>query len=189
MAKKKQQGGENALTAAQIKQIAEAATKAAIEAYRQEAERESTENRDRRLYNTRLLMEKYRGLVKYSEAAIYDASQLDDDMELVTLMQLMGVQRTDKTLSIESIQARAARTRVVLDHINRMLDYYRYRCEKSGKPELIRKWQTVSYLYIDEDEKTVQEIADMLYVDERTVYRYNQTALQDLCALFFGVID
>ena len=53
----------------------------------------------------------------------------------------------------------------------------------------MRKWETIRYLYLDENEKTVQDLAKMYYVDERTIYRYNRAALQDLSALFFGWVD
>ena len=186
---KKAQRGEPALTPSQIKKIAETASQIVIESYRQEAARVREENHDRRLYNTRLLMEKYRGLERYSEDAIYSASQIDEDTKLQSIIELMKENGDNTNFSIESIQTRVARTRVVLDHVDKMLAFYRFRCENSGKIEIQRKWETVKALYIDEEEKTVQELAEQFCVDERTVYRYNKAAMQDLSALFFGVID
>jgi len=177
------------LTNAQLKKITEVASQAAIEAYRKEIEVVRQENRDKRLYNTRLLLEKYRGLVKYSEDAIFDAIQLDEDMELQTLIELMGAGKESVSLSVESIQERTGKVRVILNHVTKMLEYYRFRCESSGKPEVVRKWETVYYLYLADNEKTVQELAEAFYVDERTVYRYNRAALQDLSALLFGWIE
>lgn len=177
------------ISAAQLKKITETASLVAIDAYRKKVERERQENRDKRLYNTRLLMEKYRGMVKYSEDAVYEASQLDDDFELQTLVEMMSTGRDSYSLSVESIQERVGKVRVILDHVTKMLDFYHHRCQSSGKPEIMRKWDTINYLYLIEDEKTVQELAEMYYVDERTVYRYNRAALQDLSALFFGWVD
>lgn len=185
----KEQGEEIKLTPAQIRKITETASLVACEAYRKEAEKAKKENRDKRLYNTRLLLEKYRGLVKYSEDAVFEASQIDNDAELSELIEMMSSGREDYTLSVESIQERVARSALILQHVGKMLEYYEYRCKSSGKQEVLRKWDTIQYLYLDENEKTVQELAEMYYVDERTVYRYNKAALQDLSALFFGCID
>ncbi len=177
------------ITNAQLKKITEIASLAAIEAYRKEIEKERQENRDKRLYNTRLLMEKYRGMVKYAEDAVYEASQVDDDLELQELVELMSTSKDSYSLTVESIQERVGKVRVILDHVTKMLDFYRHRCETSGKPEIIRKWDTVRYLYLEEEEKTVQDLAEMYFVDERTIYRYNRAAMQDLSALFFGWVD
>lgn len=187
MGKKNSTGME--LTDGQLAKIAEAASRVAIEEYHREAEKTRQENKDKRLYNTRLLMEKYRGMVKYSEDAVYDATQVPDDLDLQTLLEIMGCGSDSYSLSVESIQERVGKVRVILDHVTKMLDYYRIRCESSGKQEIMRKWETISYLYLDENEITVQDLAKMYYVDERTVYRYNRAALQDLSALFFGWVD
>lgn len=182
--------GENAnITNAQLKKVTEIASAVAVEAYRKEIEKERQENRDKRLYNTRLLMEKYRGMVKYAEDAVYEASQVDDDFKLQELVELMGTSKDSYSLTVESIQERVGKVRVILDHVTKMLDFYRHRCETSSKPEIMRKWDTVRYLYLEEEEKTVQDLAEMYFVDERTIYRYNRAAIQDLSALFFGWVD
>lgn len=177
------------LSEEQIKAVAEIAAAAAIQEYKAEAEREKQERKDKRLYNTRLLLERYRGMIKYSEKAIYDAIQLDEDMELQTLLEMMGAKGDITTLSVESIQTRVAQTRVILSHVNKMLDFYQYRCTSSGKSEVLRKWQTIDHLFISDDEKTVEELAEEFNVDDRTVYRYIKSAIQDLSALFFGYIE
>lgn len=177
------------LTNAQIRKITEAASKAAIEAYQEAARTEKQKNKDKRLYNTRLLMEKYRGLVKYAEDAVVNAAQVDEDMALQTLMEIMGAHGSDPVLTVEVIQARVARTKIILAHVDKMLDYYRVHCMTSGKAEIERKWGVIEHLYLDENEETVQDLALLYHVDERTIYRCISAALQDLCALFFGAID
>lgn len=188
---KKDKGESVSLPSTVLKKITETASSVACEAYRREAEKVRQENRDKRLYNTRLLMEKYRGLVKYSDDAVYDASHLDgdEDMQLHELIELMSEGRDSFTLSVDSIRERVGRTRIILRHMNKMLEFYQYRCQSSGKLEIQRKWDTINYLYLTDEEKTVAELAKMFYVDERTVYRYNKAALQDLSALFFGCIE
>ena len=186
---KKNSDSSSGLTKEQLAKIAETAAKIAIEQYHKESDRAAEEKRDKRLYNTRLLMEKYRGMNKYSEDAVSDAIQLENEHDFMSLMEMMKDGNDNYTLTVRSIQERAATVRIILCHMNKMLDYYHHHCVSSGKQEIIRKWDTINYLYLIEDEKTVQELADMYYVDERTVYRYNRAALQDLSALFFGYVD
>ena len=188
---KNAQRSEPALTPSQLEKIAEIASQAAIAAYRQEAERDREERRDRRLYNTRLLKEKYRGLVEYAEDAVYDAVHIDGDIQLQTLLELMESEKRSagEPLTVESIRERAVRTRIILTHVNKMLEFYRQHCKMSGKQENERKWAVIHHLYVSENEKTVADLAAMFDVDERTIYRYNKAALADLSALFFGATD
>ena len=178
------------LSAEQLKKITETASRVAIEEYHKEFDRCRQENRDKRLYNTRLLMEKYRGMVKYSESAVHDAAQLEDDLTLQVLLDVMRRSYdSNTTLSVQSIQERAGKVRIIIDHVTRMLDYYKFRCKSSGKVEILRKWEVIKALYLDEEIKTVQDLAEAYFVDERTIYRYTRAALQDLSALFFGWAD
>ena len=69
------------MSADQLKKITETASRVAIEEYHKEFDRSRQENRDKRLYNTRLLMEKYEAM--RAEAAF---EQMDvDDAELVVV--------------------------------------------------------------------------------------------------------
>ena len=177
------------LSKEQLKVITETASQVAIEKYRKEEERAAAERRDRRLYNTRLLMEKYRGMVEYSKSAVYDATQIEDNYDFISLMDLMKDGSDNYTLTVHSIQERAATVAIIIYHINRMLEFYEFRCKRSGKAEIMRKYEVIKKLYISENEKTVQDIADEMFVDISTVYKYNRAAMQDLSALFFGYID
>lgn len=186
---KKTTDTEVVLTKEQLRAITEAAAQVAIEKYHQEAEKVAAEKRDKRLYNTRLLMEKYRGMVEYSKSAVYNAAQIEDDYDFLSLMDMMKDGSDNYTLTVHSIQERAATVAIIIYHINRMLEFYEFRCKRSGKGEIMRKYEVIKKLYLDEDEMTVQDIADEMYVDVSTVYKYNRAAMQDLSALFFGYID
>lgn len=188
MAKKNNNEEGVVLTPAQLKKIAEAASQVAIEEYRREEERCRVENRDKRLYNTRLLMEKYRGMVKYSEDAVYDAMQVDEDYELKSLVEMMFSGNDNYSLTVHSIQERVCQVKVILSHVGKMLEFYEYKCKSSGKQEIIRKWDTIYFLYLCEEERTVADLAEEFFVDISTVYKYNRAALQDLSALIFGWI-
>lgn len=158
-----------------------------VETYRKEAEKQREVRRDRRLHNTKMLMEKYRGFVIHSESAVYEASQVDEDEQFNDLLELMD--SGGKGFSVESVRESAARTSIMVHHIQKMLDFYEFCCNRSKKPEDARRFRVVKGLYIDEDKKTYEELAKMECVDVRTIYRDNQAALKELSALLFGYFE
>ena len=174
------------LTAEQRREIIGLASHIAIEQYRKEADKKRKELRDKRLHNTKLLLEKYRGFVIHSESAVYDASHIDDDYDLESLLDLMGGGRD---FQVASVQESAARTRILVHHIDRMLDYFKYRCEQSPKPEDARRYRVIKGLYIDDEEKTPQQLSDIEAVDISTIYKDSRTALRQLSALLFGYFE
>ena len=59
----------------------------AIETYNNEIENQRKRQFDRKLRNTRLLLEHYREFVALSEKAVYEASQCDEDVyDILSLM-------------------------------------------------------------------------------------------------------
>lgn len=158
-----------------------------IATYRREVEKQRAVSRDRRLHNTKLLLEKYRGFVVHSESAVFDATQVDDDEHFYDLLELMD--SGGKGFSVESVRESAARTRILVHHVSKMLDYYEYSCMRDRKPESSRRLRVIKALYIDEDKKTPEELAKQENVDVRTIYRDSQAAIQELSALLFGYFE
>lgn len=158
-----------------------------VETYRKEAEKQREARRDRRLHNTKMLMEKYRGFVIHSQSAVFEAAQVDEDEHFNDLLELMD--SGGRGFSVESVRESAARTRIMVQHIQRMLEFYEFCCNRSKKPEDARRLRVVKALYIDEDKKTPEELAKMECVDVRTIYRDNQAALNELSALLFGYFE
>ena len=158
-----------------------------IETYRKEAEKQREARRDRRLHNTKMLMEKYRGFVIHSQSAVYEAAQVDEDEHFNDLLELMD--SGGRGFSVESVRESAARTHIMVQHIQRMLEFYEFCCNRSKKPEDARRLRVVKALYVDEDKKTPEELAKMECVDVRTIYRDNQAALNELSALLFGYFE
>lgn len=158
-----------------------------IETYRKEAEKQREARKDLRLHNTKMLMEKYRGFVIHSESAVYEATQVDEDEHFNDLLELMD--SGGRGFSVESVRESAARTRIMVQHIQRMLEFYEFCCKRSKKPEDARRLRVIKALYIDEDKKTPEELAKMECVDVRTIYRDQQIALNELSALLFGYFE
>jgi len=185
----KRNTGISKLTDEQRREIAETASRVAIEQYHKEADRAKKAARDKRLHNTKLLMEKYRGFVIHSQSAVYDAAQIDDDCDLSTLLDLMGCGEGGGHFSVSSVRDSAARTRILVHHIDQMLEYYKFRCEKSPKPEDMRRFRVVHGLYIGEEEKTAQQLSQEENVDISTIYKDLKAALNQLSALIFGYFE
>ena len=187
----KKKSGSTTLTAEQRKEIIGMASQVAIEQYQKAAERAKQNARDKRLHNTKLLMEKYRSFVIHSKTAIHDAAQVEDDFDLDDLLELMDCGTGEKELAVTSVRESAARTRILIHHIDQMLDYFKYRCDHSRKPEDARRYRIIysTYLAEEKEQKTFQELADEENVDISTIYRDHKAALRQLSALIFGYFE
>ena len=88
---------------------------------------------------------------------------------------------------IESIERGVMRTKVIMNHVNTMLEVYRKSCEQSPYNEEKRRWRVIEGLYLNKVPKSVQEIAEEEFVNERTVYKDIKAACKRLTALIFGI--
>ena len=106
-------------------------------------------------------------------------------MKLQTLLELMGTRK--ESFRVESLRENAATARIIVDHMNKMLESYRVSCELYGKEEDRRRYRVVRAMYIDPERLTVDEIAEIEFVDRATIYRDVDAAADRLAVLFFGV--
>ncbi len=160
-----------------------AGAKAAVEEIRKEQQREKESRYDRRLGNTRLLLENYRMFKEHCSRAVFDASQLDENA--IDILDLMWGR--DGSNFVESIKKSAQRTQIILRHIDEMLDAYAGLCQLSGREEEMRRMRSMFALYIDNPGKTIQEISELEAVNTSTVYRDIAIATEKLTGLIFGL--
>ena len=160
-----------------------AGAKAAAEFITQERKREKESRYDRRLGNTKLLLENYRMFKEHCARAVFDSSQLDENA--IDILDLMWGR--DGKNFVESIKKSAQRTQIILRHIDEMLDAYAGLCQLSGREEEMRRMRSVFALYIDNPGKTVQEISELENVNTSTVYRDIAIATEKLTGLIFGL--
>lgn len=177
MAKEKE-----ALTPAMKKEIVELV----IETYQKEQEKAKKAIMDRKLYNTRLLLANYRGLSANCESAIYEASQCEEDVYDI-LENLMSGRTTETTLRVESIRQSAAKTKVMIEHINKALEDYETYCFHSNKDEEMRRCRVIKALYVTPESLTAEEIATRENIDISTVYKDVKAAIKRLTPRIFGV--
>ena len=147
--------------------------------------------KDKRLHNTKLLLQNYHCFVEHSKSAVYEASQLSEDDDFEELMEGTdeSERRRVRVPVVRSIQESAAHTRIIVQHIDRMLEYYKFRCEHSKRAEEMRRYRTIYDLYIAPEPKTQQQIADEEHVDLSTVFRDQKAGISKLSALIFGWLD
>lgn len=168
-----------------VKQISEVAAAKAVERYTHEEQERRARLKDRRLNNAKLLLRKYKLLKEYSHSAIYEASQIADE-SMIEIMDAMGM-AAGEVRKIESIQRNVIATTVIMEHVEAMLECYEVKCKASKKPEAKRRWRVVREMFLVDDAKTAQEIADIEHISVSMVYTDVDNACDELSSLFFGL--
>lgn len=171
-------------TEAIVRLAAQAGAKAAMETLEKERAKERKSRYDRRLRNTKLLLRNYRMFKEHCEAAVFDASQIDENA--IDILDLMW-DRDGGEMVVESIKKSAQRTAIIMRHIDAMVDLYAAYCYRSGKPEDARRFRVISALYIEGTPWTVSQVAAREQIDDRTVYKDVDAAVEKLSALIFGI--
>ena len=176
----------------ELEAIVRLASETAVESYRKELERQQEQDgkarreRHHRVVNSaKMLLKNYRRFKKMTVSSVYgkDTSTNETLVELLELMQ--GIYRSGE-LEVVSIKDRVARTELMIEHIDAMLEVYKKDCNRS--PEGQRRYRVIYWMYLSEDEsKTAEDIAKMENVVVRTVFRDIKTAYEELAVLFFGI--
>lgn len=176
----------------ELEAIVRLASETAVESYRKELERQQEQDgkarreRHHRVVNSaKMLLKNYRRFKKMTVSSVYgkDTSTNETLVELLELMQ--EIYRSGE-LEVVSIKDRVARTELMIEHIDAMLEVYKKDCNRS--PEGQRRYRVIYWMYLSEDEsKTAEDIAEMENVVVRTVFRDIKTAYEELAVLFFGI--
>lgn len=166
---------------------ADVGAKAAVKAVERERKAYRKKQYDWKYQNTKLLLRNYRRLNAYYRNAIFsieDAEEADESFE--DIMRSMG-RPADEEIFVESIQKNYLATRIIMTHVNKMLDCYEIMCERSNRQDDKRHWRVLEGLYLSENYTTAEQIAKQEHIDKRTVYKDIDVCAADLTALFFGV--
>lgn len=186
--------GQVAIIGARIMDIAiekgvAAGVKAAADRMEEERRKARKGRYDRRLHNTRLLMKNYRALKHHALGAVHTGAQANEKIEenAVDILEELDDERVDDRLYIESIKRSQQRTRIIIEHIDEMLRYWRIDCEQSGKEEALRRYRIVFATYIGDDQIAAEDLARREHIEKRTVYKDIKAAMRPLSALIFGI--
>jgi hypothetical protein len=157
----------------------EVITKTVIEVYENQKKSAEKTKHDRRLRNIKLLLRNYRSFKLHGEDLKIELKDLDNLLQIDSL-------ETDE-FAIESIRRSKERTLAMVKFIDKMVSVYKVLCEKTGKEDDQRIYQSIYQLYISEERLSANDIATRHNTDTRTVYRDVDKACKTLSALIFGV--
>lgn len=167
---------------------AEAAATAAAKVAERERRRLQCQQTDKRYHDTKLLIRKYRQLNQYYQNAVFDvkgAEETDEDFE--EIMRSFGVSFRDEKITADNIKRNYLVTRVVMAHVNKMLDVFRAMCERSKRASDKRRWRVLHGLYLADIPTTAEELARREKISKRMVYGDVDACISDLTVLFFGM--
>ena len=169
-----------------IQSITQVAVTAAIAEYEKRKEQYKKEQTDNRLRNAKLLLKNYKRFADYNSHAIYETAQICQACDNDALFSLAGISPGDK-FHVESIRNGVATTRIIVEHIDTMLDVYKSRCEKSPKAEVQRRWRVLYEMYLSEEDFSPAEITEIEHISMSQFYDDINNACEDLTPLLFGL--
>lgn len=172
----------NADEKAKIAKIAaEAATKAALEIYTKEKEKEKKQRADRRLRDTKRLMKNYREIKIHAEDAIASLAEVqDEDFDFFKGM-------VEDRVDVSAIVRSKAKSAIMLAHIDAMIQAYQVISYGSKKPEDARRYRVLEMMCMYDEIIPIKDIAERESIDDRTVYKDFDIACEKMSALLFGV--
>lgn len=167
---------------------AEIGAKAAVKAIDREKKKYRERQYDRRYHNTKLLLVNYRSLNEHFKNAVFETEEAAEyDETFYDIMDMMSSKGYDDDIYEKSILESSIRTKIIMTHVNRMLDIYGIMCERSDREDDKRHFRVLKAMYIDDPPVPAQVIADREHVDKRTVYRDIDSAVESLTLLMFGI--
>lgn len=92
-----------------------------------------------------------------------------------------------ETLEVSVICSMRRKTGLMMSHVDKMLAAYEAICRDSGNSDEIRRWEALYLRYIDGRRMKVEDIAEQLCIDKRTLFRDINKAKEDMAVLLFGI--
>lgn len=186
MGKEKTKVARYVLTEGQISNIAAIAAQKGIESYKEEQKRSEKERSSRVKNNAKLLVTNYRRFKAMCSNATYDQGTVSDD-ELSEILELMQGYHRSRDFELSSIKDRVVRTKMIMDHVDSMLEIFKRQCESAIDPEESRRYRVIEGLYLLPEPKSIRDIAEEEAITTSTVYRDCDKAYKRLAILFFGI--
>jgi len=173
-----------------IKQAAEVGAAAGAEkaasVIESEHRRLRSERFDKQYANTRLLLQHYRSLNAHYSNAVWEKEE-DTAVDFINLMELMNSEGYSDTVVVDTIKKSSEKTKVIMQHVNKMLTIYKKQCERSTYAEDMRHWRVIKALYLSPTRVTADKVAEQEKINRRTVYKDVDAAVEVLTMLLFGI--
>jgi len=112
------------------------------------------------------------------------AEEILTHRDLLDLMSRYGREAVRVNLTRDHAAHLMLRANLITD----ALHAYKAVCENSKDTEDMRRYRSLYHLYISEEPKTAEEIAECENLDRSTVYRDVEIAIEGLAVLFYGAI-
>lgn len=146
------------------------------------------EHQSRLLYNTKVLLENYRKLKRYIERA---TANLEDVIAYnypdysLQMLEILGLRVEDQ--KSYTIAKGVAMTKILMNHVERMLHEYKTECENSGNPVMQRRWDVISKMYLEDQKMDTKRLAEKYCVDPRVIQADAKQGREDIKILLFGI--
>lgn len=127
---------------------------------------------EKELRNTKHLLKNYRLLENHANVEI---PTLKDDVPL-----------SKYELSLYSLLGYRARSKEMIQFINKILDEYKKLCI-NGTPEQRRRYKVIELLYVTSPSITRVKLCERFNVDESTIRRDEKRAIEELSVMIFGI--
>lgn len=180
------------LTQEQIEQIAAIAGKEAVNVFRDEQIK--TEKKQAREKNKVLKTKKMLSSYRRIKATLSDEEEFSEeekiDLRWKFIKDLMGNARDTVSKServIKDGEKRRQEDLYCIYRIEKATEMYREECEKSGSEEAKRRYRELSMMYLEENTYTVQEIAEIENISDKTVYKDLGIACGIVSVYLFGI--
>ena len=180
------------LTQEQINEIAAIGAKEALKVHRKErqkAERKRARDADK-VKQTKKMLSSYRRIKATLEDEEEFTEEEKTELRWKFIEDLMGNARevagkSDKT--IKDMERRRQEDRYCVYRIEKATEMYKNECELTGSDEAKRRYRELSMLYLDEKKHTVQEIAEVEKVSDKTVYKDIGIACKIVAVYLLGI--
>lgn len=161
------------LTQEDLNRVAALASKEAVAAYKAEQKKTETRRSNEKVSVTKKKLASYRRV----KASLVETEEFTEDEKIEYrwkfVEDLMGSasEMVKSENTILSIEKKRKRDRFEIQSIDRAMELYAAEAERSASEEFKRRYREVMAKYIEEEEKTVAEIAEMEGITEKTVYK------------------
>lgn len=149
-------------------------TKAVYKELNKETVKKKVKHKDWRLRNTDLLLKNYRLLNKHCQDIIEDLETYE------------SIVFDPEQLDLHALMKYKAKTKKMLNYFDSMLKVYKDYCNNNGVMAE-RRFKIMYEMYIDHNNKSVDDLADFWNMDRSTVFRDLKKASEELSVFLFGV--
>ncbi|MBQ6091338.1 MAG: MerR family transcriptional regulator [Lachnospiraceae bacterium] len=162
------------LTQEDLNRIAVLASKEAIAAYKAEIKKSETKRSNEKISVTKKKLASYRRV----KASLVETEEFTEeekiDLRWKFVEDLMGsaqevMRKSEDT--ILSIEKKRKRDRFEIQSIDRAMQLYAAEAERNTSEEFKRRYREIMARYIDDNEKSITEIAEEESITEKTVYK------------------